>query len=300
MLNVQDNGGALEVSHSGSLAASAEEPATSADVVCPGQAAALRREWQAWTGSFPEFMADLDRRHVPYLSHSKVVTVERCSRCYYKQYVLGEQPSSVALTTGLLFHRAAATFYDRRREARQNVPLADGDPPLPKHPSPDEQPYLDNAVATMAQNAREGHGVVGVEELFFMDLAPDLAPVIGVIDLILRAGQSYVVVDHKTAKRFGEPDGDQLVLYAEYVRRVHDGADCTGAFDEYRLVPNLQRVRKPAFRRTPVPVTASCVPAMALRYRQAWQAITLIRDEDDAVPGDECWFCRPRYYGGWG
>jgi hypothetical protein len=95
-------------------------------------------------------------------------------------------------------------------------------------------------------------------------------------------------------------DGDQLVLYAEYVRRAHDGADCTGAFDEYRLVPNLQRVRKPAFRRTPVPVSASCVPATALRYQRAWEATKRIRGENDAVAGDECWFCRPHYYGGWG
>ena len=191
----------------------------------PGQAVALRQEWQAWAGTFPDFMAELDRRRVPYLSHSKVATVERCPRCYYRQYVLGEPPSSDALTTGTLFHQAAAALYLSRRSAPPCASPTDAVPPLPKHPSPDEQPYLDNALALLAQNAWDGHEVVAVEELFFMDLAPTLPPVIGVIDLVLRSDESFVVVDHKTSKRFGDPDADQLVLYAEHVRRAHGGAD---------------------------------------------------------------------------
>jgi hypothetical protein len=262
-------------------------------------AKALQSEWQAWTGSFAEFMADLDGRKVPYLSHSKVATVERCPRCYYKQYILGEQPCSDALTTGLLFHQAAAASYARRRDSRRGAQPADGDPPVPQHPSLGEQPYLDNALATLTENVWEGHEVIGVEELFFMDLAPRLPPVIGVIDLVLRKGKSYVVVDHKTSKRFGEPDGDQLVLYAEHVRRAHDGVRCKGAFDEYRLVPNLQRVRTPVFRRTPISVPASCLPDLMLRYRHAWLAIKRIRGEDNAPAGDECWFCKPRYSSWW-
>lgn len=244
-------------------------------------------------------MADLDGRREPYLSHSKVATVERCPRCYHKQYILGEQPWSDALTTGLLFHQAAASFYQKRRDVRPGAQPAGGDPALPPHPSPGDQPYLDNALATLTANVWGGHEVVGVEELFFMDLAPRLPPIIGIIDLVLRKGKSHVVVDHKTSKRFGEPDDDQLVLYAEHVHRAHEGVRCKGAFDEYRLVPNLQRVRTPVFRRTPVLVPASRVPPMVLRYRRAWRAIEQIRDESDAVPGDECWFCKPRYSRWW-
>lgn len=262
-----------------------------------GDAEVLRQEWQAWTGSFPDFMADLDRRRVPYLSHSKVATVERCPRCYYKQYVLGEPPSSDALTTGTIFHQAAAAFYLSRHRAPPGTSPANAALPPPKHPSPDEQSCLDNSLTLMVRHAWDEHEVVGVEELFFMDLAPDLAPVIGVIDLVLRSGDCFVVVDHKTSKRFGAPDADQLVLYAECTRRSHDGAGCTGAFDEYRLVPDLKRIRKPAFRRTWVPVSESCLPALVRRYRHAWLAMKRIRSTADAVPGPDCWFCRTPYVG---
>ena len=40
---------------------------------------------------------------------------------------------------------------------------------------------------------RRRHGVVGVEELFFLDLAPGLAPIIGIIDLILGGGRVLVL-----------------------------------------------------------------------------------------------------------
>lgn len=259
----------------------------------PGSAEALSQAWQAWGGSFPSFMADLDRRGVPYLSHSKVATVERCPRCYYRQFVLGEQPASDALTTGLLFHQAAAAFYLRRREAPLGgAPAAVATAP-PPHPSPTEQPLLDNALTLMAQHAWDGHEVVGVEEIFFMDVGMDLPPVIGVIDLILRVGPSYVVVDHKTGKRFGEPDHDQLVLYAEYIRRRYGAAECRAAFDEYRLVPNLKRIRTPAFRRTAVAVGTSHLPALVGCYRRAWGEMLVAATRGArTAPGAECWFCR--------
>lgn len=258
-----------------------------------GSAEALSQAWQAWAGSFPSFMADLDQRGVPYLSHTKVATVERCPRCYYRQFVLGEQPSSDALTTGLLFHQAAAAFYLRRRQAPPGgAPAAAATAP-PAHPSPEEQPFLDNALTLMAEHAWDGHEVVGVEEVFFMDVGMDLPPVIGVIDLILRAGASYVVVDHKTGKRFGDLDYDQLELYAEHIRRRYGAVECRAAFDQYRLVRNLRRIRTPAFCRTTVGVGASHLPALVGSYRRAWGAMRAAATRGArAAPGPECWFCR--------
>jgi hypothetical protein len=239
-------------------------------------------------------MQHLDGQGTPYLSHSKVATVGRCPQCYYNQYILGEQPESDALTTGLLFHQAAAGFYEAMQAGRQDVSLEEVLQLSPKHPAPGEQPYLDSGYQTMLQNAWAGYEVVAVEDLFFIDLAAGLPPVIGIIDLILRKGRSYVVVDHKTSKRFGDPDADQLGLYAEYVRRSRDVARCAGAFDEYRLVPDLQRVRKPVFRRTSVSVARSGLPAMVRRYRRAWEMAEQIRHENSATPADDCWYCRPR------
>lgn len=256
-----------------------------------GSALELRRAWEVSTEPFPRFMADLDRRRVPYLSHSKVATVERCAWCYFQQYVLGRQPSSDALTTGELFHRAAAALYEGRRAGRPSGSPSARCEASPRHPSPDLQSLLDNAVTTLGRNIWESHEVVGVETLFFMDLAPELAPVIGVIDLILRDAMSFVVVDHKTSKRFGEPDRDQLVLYAEHVRRANPGFTCAAAFDEYRLVPSLQRARTPVFRRTLFEVTDPLVERLILRYRRAWQVIERLRNASDAVPSPDCWFC---------
>ena len=127
-----------------------------------------------------------------------------------------------------------------------------------------------------------------------MDLAPGLPPVIGIIDLVLRTGRSHLVVDHKTSKRFNDLDSGQLELYAQQVRRSRGVAECAAAFDEYRLVPDLRRVRKPVFRRTPVAVSPAGVLAMIGRYGLAWKRIARIRCANDAPPAAECWFCRPR------
>lgn len=254
----------------------------------------LQRNWREWTGSFPDFMRQLDQQRTPYLSHSKVATVERCPRCYYQQYILGEQPSSDALTTGVAFHQAAAAFYEATRAGRRSISLEELCQLLPAHPASSEQPCLDNACQTLLQNAWDGYEVTTVEELFFMDLAPGLPPVIGIIDLVLRANRSYVVVDHKTSKRFNDLDPGQLELYAEQVRRSREVTECAAAFDEYRLVPDLRRVRKPVFRRTPIAVSPAGVPAMIGRYTGAWERIARIQCEDDATPAADCWFCRPR------
>ena len=212
----------------------------------------LRAAWGDWPGTFPEFMAELDSRQVPYISHSKVATVERCPHCYLMQYVEGFPPKSTALTTGLLFHEVAATFYASRQGIAESATLgAPAMPTVPEHPDWDEQVRLENAVATLVANAWDGHEVLGVEELFFLDLGEGLPAVIGVIDLVLADGGACLVVDHKTCRSFGdEHDAGQLVLYAEHVRQARACEVRTGFFDEYRLVPNLTRVRTPVFRRT--------------------------------------------------
>lgn len=258
-----------------------------------GKADALRAKWQRWGRPFPTFMRELDAHEVPYLSHSTVATVERCPRCYFNQYVLGEQPSSAALTTGLLFHEAAAVFYEARRAGRSLADAVIARQLHPRHGDPDEQPCLDNAVQTLLQNAWDGWEVVAVEELFFLDLAPRLPPVIGIIDLVIRKDGACVVVDHKTSRRFGQPDVGQLELYAVHVRRNHAAASCEGAFDEYRLVPNLQRVRTPVFRRTRLALPPSGLAALVERYRRAWTLMARIRRERQAAPAFDCYYCRP-------
>jgi len=257
----------------------------------------FEREWQSWKGSYAEFVDALDTREVPYLSYSKVRTVERCPGCYYKQYILREELSSAALTTGTLFHQAAEAYYDA---VENDEPLTAPDVARrlrPKHDDPSQQPGLDNAIKTLRQNAWQGYEVVATEELVFLDLAPGLPPVLGVADLILRRGDSYVVVDHKTSKRFNDPDPDQLILYGKYVRNRHGASTVVGAFDEYRLVPDLKTVHKPVFRRTPVSLEPAGLTPLVKRFRRAWKIIETIHREHRATPSSDCYLCNPPSYG---
>jgi hypothetical protein len=124
-----------------------------------------------------------------------------------------------------------------------------------------------------------------------MDLAAGLPPVIGIPDLVLQRNSSLLVVDHKTSKSFNNLDCDQLVLYAEHLRRLHGTRSIIGVFDEYRLVPDLSTIRKPAFRRTPVSVDRSLLPALVRRYRRVWKEILAIDRDDEPLPASDCWIC---------
>ena len=260
-------------------------------------AEALQREWQGWKKGWSRFMDALDAQEVPYLSYSKVSTVERCPRCYYNQYILRQELSSTALTTGSLFHRAAEAFYDALRLGQPFDAPAVAQHLRPKHTDPTQQAHLENAIKTLRQNAWEGYEIVATEELIFLDLAPRLPPVIGVADLVLRKAGSYVVVDHKTSKRFNDPDPAQLVLYAKHVRQRHGASAVVGAFDEYRLVPDLKRVRKPVFRRTPVSVDPAALAPLIARFRRAWKLIATIHRDRHATPSPDCYTCNPPSYG---
>jgi hypothetical protein len=254
-------------------------------------ASALRRARACRKGSFISFVKWLDHRNVPYLSPSKLSSIERCPRCYYRQYVLGEKQDSTALQVGSLFHRVANELYLSLRTGVLPKLAA-----LFKHGKAKRLPKesllkLRNALILLRDNHWEGHEVVSIEEPFFMDLAPGLPPIIGISDLVLRRNGSLVLVDHKTSKSFNALDPAQLVLYAEHLRRQHATQCIVGVFDEYRLVPDLSTIRKPAFRRTPVSVDRSLLPALIRRYRQAWkQTLAMLRDGEPS-PSPDCWAC---------
>lgn len=70
----------------------------------------------------------------------------------------------------------------------------------------------------------------------------------------------YLIVDHKTGKRFNEADELQFVLDREHVRRQYKATRCLTMVDQYRWVPNLDRIRKPAFLRTQVRLARTAWP----------------------------------------
>jgi len=256
-------------------------------------ATSLEYAWSNWTRSFPSFMAWVDQEGISYLSHSRVADYVRCPACYYRRYILGEKTESQAMLFGTLFHKAAAGFYKAKNTleadklfSRLRVSKLDEDRHGP----------LKNAIALLCQNRHSDCEVVSIEEPFFLDLAPGLPPIIGIADLIIRKGKSLAVVDHKTGKSFNDHDPDQLVLYAEHVGRLHNARVTAGFFDEYRLVPNLDRIRKPAFRRTGVPLSKKMLPPLIRRYKSAWKEIQLLKKGDPPSAAYDCWFCRPQWY----
>jgi hypothetical protein len=260
----------------------------------------------------------LDRRGIPYLSHSKVVCLERCPRCYYRQYILGEKEESTAMLLGTLFHVAAMAFYapfDARARAKPtefhrarkaiNIAKSFGARALVKPAelldrgtirqlSKESRMRLLNALTLLRAHHWEDHEVLSLEEPFFMDLARGLPPIIGIPDLVLQRNGALILVDHKTSKSFNDLDPAQLILYAEHLRRHHHTQAIVGVFDEYRLVPDLSTIKKPAFRRTPVSVDRSFLPPLVQRYRSAWKQMLAIDRDGEPSQSFDCWVCSSR------
>ena len=247
--------------------------------------------WQKRAGSFGAFVSSLARERIPYLSYSKIATVERCRRCFYNQYVLKIRATGAALQTGTLVHQAAQIAYERIQKGRRVDFTALAEKTALRHSEPSCRALVANGVSTLAEHLWTDHEIVGIEEPFFLDLSKDLPPIIGVIDLILRDGARFLVVDHKTGGQFNFEDEGQLVLYAEHVRQKFGATRCDGVFDQYRMVPSLATVRKPVHRRTTVKINAKQTATLVPRYRQAWEIIQSIRSTSDAWRGSDCWYC---------
>ena len=258
-------------------------------------AAALQTLWQsASPQNWGSFMSQLDRGAIPYLSHSKLVSLERCPQCYYRQYVLGEAQDSNAMNLGSLFHQAAKEFYDAFRGTNLCTPMDLASRIKTQSLSEEALASFHNALELLHANYWAGHEVVAVEEAFFMDLVPGLPPIIGIPDLVLRLDGALLVVDHKTSKSFNELDPSQLILYAEQLRRQHATDSVVGVFDEYRLVRDLVSIRKPAFRRTRVGVESTLLPELTARYQRAWRKIQSQHQEGKPVSAPDCWVCNKK------
>lgn len=251
---------------------------------------ALQARLANWSGTIGEFAEALDREQIPYLSFSKTACVEFCGYRYLLEYVQLKRPSPEPdyFAKGQAFHETVASLY---RDLAQGRP-ADADSLLAglgqALPGRIE---VENAIRLAAQNAYEGFEVVAVEEPFVLSLGRDLPPCVGVIDLILRRGKTWVIVDHKTGKRFNEADELQLVLYREHVRRQYKAIRCLAFVDQYRWVPNLARIRKPAFQRTPIRLARSAWPQATQRLARAHSRIREIEKSQEARGGGECYLC---------
>jgi len=251
---------------------------------------ALQARLTHWSGTIGEFSEALDREKVPYFGFSKVACVEFCGYRYLLEYVQLKRtsPEPDYFVKGQAFHETVASLYRDLAQGR----TADTDSLLARlGQTLPGRIEVENAIQLAAQNAYKGFEVVAVEEPFVLSLGQSLPPCVGVIDLILRRVKTWVIVDHKTGKRFNEADELQLVLYREYVRRQYKAIRCLTFVDQYRWVPNLDRIRKPAFQRTPVRLAQSAWPQTTKRLALAHSRIREIEMTQEAWGRGECYLC---------
>lgn len=265
---------------------------------------AIASALQKSKGDIARAMKSVEHRGIPFLSFSKLSDLEFCEYRFELQYVkrveLAEEPSYFA--KGHLFHEAAARVY-RALAARREPDRAGLHRLIARGAAEEEdRTHLRNALQLLLENAFFGWEVLGVEESFVLPL-DGLPPLVGVVDLVLRRGETVAVVDHKTGRTFGDPDPIQLALYREHARRAHGAREVLAMFDQYRWVNDLSRARKPAFQRSEVAL-GSWEDAFR-RLRAGHRRMEEIEKGGRARAEGECFRCPlkavcDRAKGGWG
>ena len=244
------------------------------------------------TGGIVGFTRRLRRDGIPYLSYSKIASVEFCPYRYHLEYIqrVKLRPEPTYFVKGRIFHQAAARLYSGI--ARGTAVRAGAfDRLIESHDDETDQQHLRNAVELLRQNALADWEVIGVEQPFVLSLGRGLPPCLGVIDLILRKDGVFAVVDHKTGRTFGDPDAIQLTVYRQHVLRRHRTKQCLACFDEYRWVNDLGRIRKPAFQRQEVRLCPSAWNEAVGRFRRGYRKIRQIEAQDDGLGTGACYMC---------
>jgi hypothetical protein len=239
------------------------------------------------------FVKMLDDAGLAHLSWSKVSCVESCPYGYYLQYVKRVRlvPEPDYFIKGRLFHQAADQFYRGLQRGRALGPAA-FEPIVRRHKSAEARNHLRNAIQVLLGNAFTGWEVLGTETIIVLDLDPGLPPCVGVIDLILRKGNVFAVVDHKTGTAFWRQDPMQLAIYRKYVLRERGPMKVSAFFDSYRWVNDLRRIRKPAHERTRVRLSTRSWSAAMGRFTEGYAAIRAVERAGEDAPGTgACYMC---------
>ena len=244
-------------------------------------------------GGARSFVKTLDDRGLAHLSWSKVSCVESCPYGYYLQYVkrVRRVPEPDYFVKGRLFHAAADRFYRGLQQGRALGP-AELELIVKRHESAEARAHLRNAIQVLLDNAFIGWEVLGTETIIVLDLGPGLPPCVGVIDLVLRKGKVFAVVDHKTGRTFWRQDPMQLAIYREHLLREYGPVQVRAFFDAYRWVNDLRRIRTPAHQRTRVRLSSRSWGAAMRRFTAGQAAIKAVeRAGEDSPDTGACYMC---------
>jgi hypothetical protein len=249
-------------------------------------------------GSSDRFAETLRYRQIPHLSFSQITTVESCQYRYFLQYVRLLEPTPVPdyFTKGKLFHQVIASFYEKEAGSQdgargQACSAEETYQVIDSAYEGDSRRHLRNAYTVHLQNIWQDCQVLAVEQPFAMLVHPEMPPIVGVIDLILRKDDAIVIVDHKTGRDFYPEDELQMAIYVQYIQQQFGDTACKFYYDHYRWVNNLTRIRKPAFQRTQVSFSSARWPASLDRILKGAKVIDQIRAKEWAQKNGECFRC---------
>jgi CRISPR/Cas system-associated exonuclease Cas4 (RecB family) len=249
-----------------------------------------------YAGDSDGFVTTLRSERIPHLSYSRLSSVEFCPQRYYIEYILmaDEGANPEYFNKGKAFHRLAAEVYTgmAHHESPEPTSLANQ---IGDEFEGENRDHLLNAAQLLLENLWQDYEVVGVEQPFVMLLEPDLPPCVGVIDLILRRGDQFVVIDHKTGRAFPKLDGFQLAVYQEYIRQTYGVETCQSFFDCYRWVNHLGRIRKPAFQRSEV-ISGQSLDGIRRRFSDGYEIIRNLDHKKSIPRTGECYLCSHRKF----
>lgn len=226
----------------------------------------------------------------PDLTFSQIAKLEFCSYRYYLECIRNITPQSTkAAERGSLFHSALAEYY---RSLLNQRPIGlEALHALVSEVGSHDRIFLQNALALAVRHSHGSWTVIAVEQAFRIPLGDTLPHCVGVVDLILRKGEEFAVVDHKTGTELIQPDPLQVSIYAEYVRRTYQVPTCRGIVDSYRWVKNLHTFRAPAFRRTRCTLREQNWPKTLDHLRRAHAKMRRIKETDGAPATGKCFRC---------
>ncbi|MFH0960847.1 MAG: PD-(D/E)XK nuclease family protein [Pseudomonadota bacterium] len=232
---------------------------------------------------------------IPHLSYSMISSFEACPQKYYLEYVerVKLHPAPLYFAKGNALHSAAQNLYSRKSVT--GLPITLKKKMLRGIKETKDIRHIKNAFELMMKNRWEGQWqVLDTERPFVMQIQEELPPFFGIIDLILKNGDQHVVVDHKTGNTFYELDPVQLVFYREYVKQEYNSKKVDTYYDQYRWVNNLDRLRKPAFLRSKVPLKTNDTRKAIARARRAYEGMIKITAPVNSAFSDTCYQCQFR------
>lgn len=238
------------------------------------------------------FAETLRNEQIPHLSYSQISAVEFCQYRYYLQYVLMRDPVPIPdyFTKGKLFHRIVADSYRHHNNSFEES-LNQARDTIEQKFRGQNFMHLINAFYFHFFEGWSDYEIISIENPFVMMINPDLPPLVGVIDLVVKKRDKYILVDHKTGSDFYPDDELQMAIYAEYLRQNYGNMKCDFYYDHYRWVNDIDRIRKPAFQRTKVKKTRGAWSYSLARIQAGNSLIENIRTTKSAVKWGKCFQC---------